>query len=96
MDRVERLVADQRGDDAFDVAPVAKVGNIAVVPRHSRARRGFAARSFAIALNEVRGVGQGHSAMNEGSVHPPNLTNPPFATADECRQRGVDYIRAIG
>ncbi len=96
MNGARDLVIGQRGDHPFDVPPVAKVRDIAIVARRPRPRRSLESCAVAEALDEVRRVGQRQPAMDERNVHARFITRQAFGSADERRQRAVDYICAIG
>ena len=75
---------------------MAKVRDIAVVAGRARPRRGLEARGVAEALDELRRVSQRQPAMDERNVHMRCIARQAFGSADERRQRGVDYIGASG
>ncbi len=96
MNGASDLVADQRGDHSLDLPPVAKVRDIAVVARRLCPRRSLEARAVAEPLDELRRVSERQSSMDEGDVHPSLIARQAYGSADEHRQRGVDYSCAIG
>ena len=96
MNRASDLMAGQRGNHAFNVPPVAKMRDVAVVTRCFCPRRGFKLRVVAEPLDQFRSVGQSHTPMDEGNVHRHLIARQAFESADEDRQRAVDYSRAIG
>jgi len=83
MDGAESPVTDERGDDPFDVPPMAKMSDVADVSGGICSRRGLDGRFVAITLDELRCVGQGTAAMNEGNVHSPRIARHPFR---DCRR----------
>lgn len=69
MDGAGDFVAAERGDDALDLSPVTESRDIAVVAAALGARRGLEPGIVAEALDQFGGVGQSHSAMDEGAIH---------------------------
>src|SRR5215212_3796195 len=71
--------AAQRGDNAFDLPPIAEARDIAVVPAALGPLRRFKAGIVAEALDKVRGVGKRVPAVDKGTVHGIALTMGPVS-----------------
>jgi len=69
VDSAANFVAAQGRDHALDLAPVAKVSDIADVAAPLGARRRFKPGVVAEALDQLGSVGQCKAAVNEGAVH---------------------------
>ena len=69
MDGAANFVAAQRRDHALDLAPVAKVRDIADVAAPLGARRGFEPGVVAEAFDQLGGVGQRKAAVDERALH---------------------------
>src|SRR5215210_2164698 len=78
MDCALDLVAAQRRDHAFNLPPVAKVHDIAVVAAALGPRRRLEAGVLAIALDQLGRVGQREPAMDERAVHAVVLRQQAF------------------
>ena len=87
------FVAAQRGDHALDVTPVTEAEDVAVATALLGTGGGLEARIVAIALDQVRRVGESDATVDEGRVHGCALAARRFATADKCRQRRIDHVR---
>lgn len=74
MDGAAHFVAAERRDHSLDLPPMAKASDIAVIATALGAHCRFEARIVAVAFDEVGGVGQGRSSVDEGRVHA-NVSN---------------------
>ena len=79
MDGAANFVAAQSRDHALDLAPVAKVRDIADVPAPLGPRRGFEPGVVAETFDQLGGVGQRKAAMDEGAVHASGHKPPPVS-----------------
>src|SRR5213596_3451164 len=75
MDGAEHFVAAERRNDALDLPPVAEVHDIAVIAAVLGARCCLEAGVVAIALDQVRCIGERHANMDKRTVHG-NALNP--------------------
>jgi hypothetical protein len=69
VDGAANFIAAQGRNHALDLAPVAKVSDIADVAASFGARRGLEPGVVTVAFDQLSGVGQGEAAMDEGTVH---------------------------
>src|SRR4029078_11984348 len=72
------FVAAQGRDHALDLAPVAEAGDIAVVAAAFGAHRRLEARIVTIALDQLGGVAQGATPMDERTIHAAKLSGAAF------------------
>ena len=86
------FVAAQRHDQAFDVPPVAKAGDIPVVAAPAGARGRFDPGALRRKFDQLGGIGQRGPAIDEGRIHAPFIKRARFATADKYRQHVVDHV----
>src|SRR6185295_18076116 len=75
---------------------MAESSDVPVVPRPARAHGGFERRLLAISLDQLGGIGERVASVDERAIHNSCLPQPGCSTDDERRQRGVDYVSAIG
>jgi hypothetical protein len=69
VDGAAHFVAAERSDHPLDLPPMTEARDIAVIATALGAHRRFEARIVAVAFDEVGGVGQGRSSVDEGRVH---------------------------
>ena len=67
------FVAIERGDDAFDLPPVAETDDVPVAAAARRASCRLDWGLLAIALDKVGRVGKCHTIVNERAGHAPTL-----------------------
>ena len=69
MYRIRDFVAAERRDHPLDLPPVAEARDIAVVAAALGTDGSFQAGIIAIDLDELGGIGQCHTSMNEWAAH---------------------------
>ena len=69
MDCPDYFVAAQRRDDAFNLPPVAKARDIAVVAAAFGAHCGLEPSVVAVAFDQVGGIGESDPAVDEWAIH---------------------------
>ena len=69
VDQAPNFIATQRRDHAFDLTPMTKASDIALVAAALGASCSLKARIVAEAIHQFSRIGKGEPAMNEGRVH---------------------------
>lgn len=80
MNRPNHCVAAQRGDDALDLTPVAETHDIAGIAAALGADCRLKPRVIAKTIEQVGGIGQSVTRMNEGRVHRQSLNPAAVST----------------
>jgi hypothetical protein len=92
----DNFVAGQCFDHPLDVAPVAKAHDIPVAAESPSPRCRLDRGTVTVKLDQLGSIGKSKPPMDEDRVHGRRLLESCCRTADECRQRGVDYVFGIG
>src|SRR5947199_9616912 len=78
VDGADDLVAAERGDHSLDLPPMAEARDIAVIAAAVGADCRLETGIVAIAGDQLGGIGQRNSAMDEGAVHTPIPSSAVF------------------
>jgi hypothetical protein len=79
VDDADDLVAGQRSDDALDLTPMAEARDIAVVAAPFGPRRGLEAGLVPVARDQIGGVIERRTAIDEGRIHDWRNTPAPVS-----------------
>ena len=91
VDRAVDFVGAEGGDDPLDLPPVAEFQDIAGIAAGFGTHRCLQAGIVAEPVDQFRCVGKRRPSSDIRSIHASFVAQPPFPTADKCRQQVVDH-----